>query len=308
MTDYYHFFGIKDKEDRFLMRLVNPFGFDVVQGQVKLSELFSTHGSCPASNDVTWSPWKAGKTLYQLWNVTPNKAGLIRSATPSILLDGVTYLGSHIYLLSLADYIKLYANQLSFPDYYYDLATQAISGVVQDFLPVNLGLLDVWNMTDIFYNFLVSTLSWADAKAFAEDGYVWVDARPQNFTTGAWSLGIDSINAGIGSSVRCVVNEPELAPIYNVPASLTKVVPNALYITSVTDPDGWTHRTLFKLRVADVDYDHIIELVHTASGGRIIIVGGYTSYRSVLAGWWWPLLLFQYPLMKRAGVSAYYTE
>ena len=146
MTDYYHFFGIKDKENRFLMRLVNPFGFDIISAQIALAGLFSTHGSCPAANDVTWSPWKAGKTIYQMWNVTPNKAGLIRSKTPTLTLDGVPYLGLQIYLLSLADYIRYYAADalLNPPGYTrrFDLDGDPITGKVTDFIPANIGAFD----------------------------------------------------------------------------------------------------------------------------------------------------------------------
>lgn len=285
------------------MRLVNPFAFDIDTALIKLSELFSTHGSCPASNDVTWSPWKAGKTMYQMWNVTPNKAGLIKSATPTLTLDGEDYLGLFIYLLSLADYTKAYTNKLDFIPSWNNLAGASVSGAVSDFIPVNLGEIDFVNMTGIFYNINVSIIAWASIKSWVEAGNIWVESLPTNITPATRSRK----DGGIGDFVTCVVNEPELSPIYNKPATLTAAIDDMLII-SVADPAGWTHRTLFEANIGGVAYDHIVEMTHTASGGKVIFIGGCAGYYPVLAGWWYPLLLFQYPMMKFAGVSAYYTE
>lgn len=321
MTDYYHFFGIKDKESRFLMRLKNPYGFGITTAQIALSGLFSTHGSCPASNDVTWSPWKAGKTIYQLWNVTPNKLGLIKSATPTLTLDGVPYLGLSIYLLSLADYVKFYTNHLTLSpgeispeDFleHHDLDYNEITGEFADFIPVSYGEFDAANMTGIFMQNKFVAVDWGTIKTWVEAGNIYIESFKANLAGIITVLNGKPPTISAGDIITVVQSDVELSPICNksVSARATGYVGK---VSAVYPPVGWTSRPLVQFTHGGTTYDMIVELIHTASGGRVIYVGGYQDYinyyyQAMLDGWWWPILLFQYPMMKFAGVSTYYTE
>lgn len=306
MSDFYHFFGIKDKQNRFMMRLVNPFGFNITTAQIKLQELFSTHGVCPASNEVTWSPWNAGKTLYQLWNVTPNKLGLIRSATPTLTLDGVNYKGLFTYLLSLDDYTKVHANQDSFPVGWFNLASQPVVGKVSDFVPVNVGELDTVNMTGIFMNLKEVDYNWNTISPWIDNGNIFIDANPDGLINRPFT--VSSVIPAVGDYVIIVLNETELSPIYNKPASIT-VGGRGARFSSISPPGGWTARTIVELDRAGVRYPHIIEIKHDASVGRYIGISCYDSYcYTRMPDWWCPIIALQYPLMKLASVAAYFTE
>ncbi len=310
MGDFYHFFGLKDKENRFLMRLTNPYGFDILSAQIALSGLFSTHGSCPAINDVTWTPWKAGKSMYQWWSVTPNKLGIIKSATPTLTLDGVPYLGLPIYLLSLDDYTKIYANYPKVPyslyKYWRNLTTGFVEFDLSDFVPVSIGELDVTNMAGIFYNFKGTTYSWATIKPWVEAGNIFVDAKAKSLTSAPFSTGTLAVTPGDYLEVK--VNEPELFPIQLKKASIVGTIGLIRY-TGISPPGGWTSRTLVEYNRGGLPYDHIIELEHTASGGKYIAMNAATStYDIMLDEWWYPILVLQYPLMKLLGVANTYSE
>lgn len=305
MGDFYHFFGIKDKQNRFMMRLVNPFGFNIAVAQIKLQELFSTHGVCPANNEVTWSPWNAGKSIYQFWYVTPNKLGLIKSATPTLTLDGVSYKGLPTYLLSLDDYTKVYANQDSFPSRWADLSFVGVGGKFSDFIPVNIGELDTANMTGIFINSANVSYNWNIIKPWIENGYIFIDGAPDDLTNPPFSNSYLSVD--IGDYVIVIVNDVELSPIYNKPASFPESSAWNMRFTGVSPPAGWSTRTLVETDRSGVRHAHVIELVHDASGGRYIALGSDTA-RTMMPDWWYPIVVLQYPLMKFNGVAAYYTE
>jgi len=315
MADFYHFFGLKDKENRFLMRLVNPFAFDVVSAAVALSGLFSTHGSCPAINDVTWRPWKAGKTIYQFWHVTPNKLGLIKSANPSITLDGVPYIGLPIWLLSLDDYTRIYSNarfvgEFTPADYQWrDENGAKVDFVMTDFVPTNIGELDAVNMTGLFYNIYPSVYDWNVIKPWMEAGNIFIDANPGALANKPFVFSSRPFN--IGDYVTCVVNEPETEPIFNKPATYTY----AGYVgdfRNVVPPGGWGQRNLIEATIAGTAYPIILELNHIASGGKYIGIGCVAKYPDrqscIMPAWWYAIMALQYPMMKLAGVSAYYTE
>jgi hypothetical protein len=246
MTDYYHFFGLKDKTNRFIMKITNPFAFDVDEAQIKLSELFSTHGTCPSTNNMIWKPFKAGKSIYQFWEVTPNKLGLIKSKTPTITLDGVNYLATPIYLLSLNNYVKIYTPNPSL-SLGYDLSGVAFTGKVSDFLNVSISSADFNYMTGIFINGLNGTSYSKDSiQSWVENGNIWIEAYTDGNVPGSISRGGVSLSAG--DSIRCVVNEPELSPIYNTPVSVKTSISNVEVVSSVTPPSGWSWRPLFKIK------------------------------------------------------------
>ncbi len=305
MSDFYHFFGIKDVQNRFMMRLVNPFGFNITTAQIKLQELFSTHGVCPASNEVTWSPWVAGKTIYQLWNVTPNKLGLIRSATPTLTLDGVNYKGLFTYLLSLDDYTNVYTNDDDFPSRWSNNVGGTISGKVSDFVPVSIGELDTANMTGIFMNLKSAVAyNWDVISPWIDNGNIFIDANASILTNAPFSSSY--IATDIGDYSVIVLNETELSPIYNKPASFT-FGGNRIRFYNLSPPGGWTARVIAEMDVSAARYSHVIEFVHDASGGRYIGLEGY-NYYTCMPDWWYPIVALQYPLMKLASVAAYYTE
>lgn len=288
------------------MKVTSPFGFDVNEATFKLSELFVTHGSCPTINNKTWKPWKAGKSIYQFWYVTPNKLGVIKSATPTLTLDGVDYLGFSVYLLSLTDFPKVYADAIAFPSTYRDENNSSITGSVTDFIPVAVGNWDSVNMSGVFYNLAGVTYDWNNIKPWCESGNIFV-AR-YNPTNCPVSTSYNTPTYA-GDIVSMLISDAEIYPLAGKTVSLS-----AGYTTIVSSvgsiPSGWTYRPLVGVKVSGVDYTMIYELYHT-SGGRLIgIIGGaLVNYPYIrLAGWWYPVMLFQYPLMKKAGVASYYVE
>ena len=316
MVDFLHFFGIKDKENRFLMKLTNPYGFDILSAQIALSGLFSTHGACPAANDVTWTPWKSGKSMYQWWAVTPNKLGIIKSATPTLTLDGVPYLGLPIYLLSLNDYIKIYANSPNLAGglfkYWFDLAEEYVSFTLSDFVPASIGELDVANMAGIFYNLNATAYNWNTIKPWIEAGNIFIDINPKNLANNPFT--ITGIDPSIGDYVEVKVNEPELFPIQLKKGSISALAgqPGGARYTGISPPGGWTSRTLVELNIAGTPHAHIIELTHTASGGKYIPISSEAQVApiraTILPEWWYPILVLQYPMMKLAAVANSYSE
>jgi len=310
MTNYYHFFGIKDKGNRFTMRVNNPLGFNILSAIIKLSQLFSVHGVCPASNDVTWTPWKSGKTLYQWWNVTPNKLGIIKSYSPTFTLDGIDYISVPIYLLSLNDYTNIYSDlsNLSFPARWRDLSEVAISGYLTDFLPIATGTIDILNMTGIFISNPDTTLDFNTIKPWIESGNILIYTC-YTLTNAPYST--SRILPSSGDYVKCVVNESELEPICLTTGSIVSAIQMAGYTHTEVPPAGWTTRTLVEINVAGTSYHMIQEFTHTASGGKLIIMMSRDTplyYTMYMPSWWYPILAFQYPMMKYAGVAAYFTE
>jgi hypothetical protein len=306
MTDYYHFFGLKNKENRFMMRVVNPFAFDINVATFRLSELFNTYGSCPSINDITISPWKANSPAYLFWYVTPNVAGLIKSNTPTITLDGVDYLGYSIYLLSLPNYVKVYANGIDFaPLYWQDSQTgEDITGRVVDFIPACLGAFDPLHMSGIYYNLAGVGYDWSNVKPWCESGNIFVSVS---------DLANDPITMShlifyAGDIITVLINDVEISPIGGKQSS---IVPSSLdlgILSSVGSlPSGWTYRPLIRISRGGTNYVHCFELIHT-SGGRYIHIPGVAAEHGALPGWWYPIIAFQYPLMKYSGVSAYYVE
>jgi hypothetical protein len=287
------------------MKITNPFAFDVNEATIKLSELFTTHGTCPSTNNMTWKPFKAGKSIYQFWTVTPNKLGLIKSKTPTITLDGVNYIATPIYLLSLNNHVKFYTSD-PLLNIGRDLNCTLFTGYVNDFVNVSISSADFDYMTGIFLNGPSGAAYSKDSiKTWVENGNIWLEAYAYGNVPG--SISRSSISLSVGNSVRCVVNEPELSPIYNIPVSVKTGISNVEVVSSVTPPSGWSWRPLFKLKIGATEYNHVVELTPPSGQGRFIYLR-YSATTFVLDGWWMPILLLQYPLMKFSGVSAYYTE
>jgi len=304
------------------MRMVQPFGFDIVTAVIALSGLFSTHGSCPAQNDVTWKPWKAGKEIYQLWNVTPNKAGVIKSANPTLTLDAVPYLGLPIYLVSLTSLPTIYCNTLTLHDdeYYHsiwfrDLYNNLIDGYVNEFLHVCVGAPDWVNMSGVYYHLKDSDYLWANLKSWVEAGNTFVEAWYGRLSGDGIITYTSNRSLSVGEPVNVIQNDPELYPANNKQVITGAAIPKLGSIDSYNPPAGWTARTLVQYVHGGVTYNMIGELVHTASGGRIVLVPGFRTgvgpgyeYTSCLEAWWYPIFLFQYPLMKHLGIANYWEE
>jgi hypothetical protein len=286
--------------------VVNPFAFDINVAIFRLSELFNTYGSCPSINNITISPWKANSPAYLFWYVTPNVAGLIKSNTPTITLDGVDYLGYSIYLLSLPNYVKAYANSISFasPYWFNSEIPEALTGGINDFIPICLGGFDPAHMSGIYYNLAVSDYLWSDVRLWCESGNIFVSTK--NPTGSPISTGY--MDCYGGDIITVSINDVEISPIGGKQSSFASgygYIGRVLGVGSL--PSGWTYRPLIKVSSGGVNYDNCWELIHT-SGGRYIHIPGYIHERTALPGWWFPIIALQYPLMKYSGVGAYYEE
>ncbi|MCP8313839.1 MAG: hypothetical protein H3Z53_05640 [archaeon] len=324
MTDYYHFFGIKDKENRFTMRCKNPMGFDINEARLRLDQLFSAHGACPAINDMTWKLWKAGKEIKQWWWVTPNRLGIIKSALPLLILDGINYKGSPIYLVSLTNPRLVYASKEELAPYEYtdagkggirDMDGTTFSGSFKDFYQMSYGSFDPANMSGVFINLDGSNVFSDTIKSWVELGNVFVDIWSYYYYLDAsyvrTKLGItyDSrqrVKASVGDYLQVVPTDDILYPIINQKVAFSSLPPSGNFarIYSASPPSGYTYRPLVQLKIGTSTYDYIGEMTHTASKGKFISIETWAGVISPdywgacwLPSLWYITLILQYPLL-----------
>jgi len=327
---YYTLFGVKDYQFGFTLRVENPTALDKT-AQIRaydggVNPLLLTYGAVESICDITWF-LKASKVLYSLALAKPNTIAIIRSRQLRAVLSGDNYLGNYIYFCALNGMPLIYTDHdkhnshASGYGFYDDVSNSTDQNVVKaDFIHYNNpSTFDPALMTKIFLqgiynnNYVATTV-----RGWVDDGHIFVMPFTQNvnYTTGMTTVAVlATVSLVAGDKCRIKVDEIGLRPLQDGQEyTLTNNAPASVYYFSTLPANaGWTVRTLACYVKGATEYPFLVECKHDASGGILLIWSGKgdSANHLVLPAYWYPILMYQYPLVKAGylgAIPAYNTE
>lgn len=312
---YYTCFGLQNRVTDVMLNVVNPLAVDIAACQIRpydggVNPLFSTHGSVDALCDMTWA-LRANQEVYHPLKVTPSALAIIRSAQLRTILDGVPYLGNRIYLVSLNAHPLIYADyELSEPDgtIIDDITGENLAPYHREFLPAMIETFDPANMTKMFIQYYDENAYDASAvKGWVDNPNVFVNffGYSRKYNEGGEHISLISLSAG--DLIRVKKDDTCLRPLDgSVPTeyTLTRAAASQGYWDTLPDltPD-WTTNVILAYVKDATEYPFLIEMVHDASGGVLLSLAG-AYHKVILPGWWYPIVMLQYPLGKAGYLGA----
>jgi hypothetical protein len=318
---YYTFFGVNNNIVDVLLNITNPLSVDVRNAQIRpydegVDSMFKTYASVDPNCDGTWF-LKANSELYHPLKVTTNTVAIIRSKQLKTILDGLTYYGNMIYLVSLNEQ-PIVNSDLEYPDINYsmdDISGDGMAPYINGFIHANIEPFTPSLMSKIFIQQSKNvTYSASDVRNWVSQGNIFVNSYgcPKNYNGGGEAT--STLTLSVGDLIRVKKDDVCLRPLDgSIPTEYTVTRSGTRYYWS-TLPSlaGWTTNVILAYVKGATEYPYVIEMIHNASGGILLsvcggaTVSGYVSWPA----WYYPIILFQYPLGKAGylGVSPSYVQ